>query len=295
MAERRMMAKSIIKSDQFLEMPMSSQLLYFHLLSDADDDGFINAPKSIMRVIGAKEDDMRVLQAKGYTIPFDSGVIVIKHWRIHNSLRKDRYNPNPQLENERKQLIVNDKKEYELIQTWQPTGNHLATTWQPTGNRLATNGYHSIGKDSIGKDSIDEEDILSSKHDHASNEITEIIDYLNLKTNKNYKTTTQKTRTLIKARMNEHFTVDDFKIVINKMCTEWMGTNMEKYLRPETLFGTKFESYLNQTLTKSETEMRIDNVNALIDQYEREEMMSNGQGGYSESNSTIDCDVQKRY
>ena len=143
MAERRMMAKSIIKSDQFLEMPMSSQLLYFHLLLDADDDGFINAPKSIMRVIGAKDDDMRVLQAKGYTIPFDSGVIVIKHWRIHNSLRKDRYNPNPQLENERKQLIINDKKEYEL-----------ATTWQPTGNQLATNGYHSIGKDSIGKDSI---------------------------------------------------------------------------------------------------------------------------------------------
>ena len=144
MAERRMMSKSIIKSDQFLEMPMSSQLLYFHLLSDADDDGFINAPKSIMRVVGAKEDDMRVLQAKGYTIPFDSGVIIIKHWRIHNSLRKDRYNPNPQLENERNQLTVNDKKEYELIQSCRPLGNHLAT-----------NGYHSIGKDSIGKDSID--------------------------------------------------------------------------------------------------------------------------------------------
>ena len=150
MAERRMMAKSIIKSDQFLEMPMSSQLLYFHLLLDADDDGFINAPKSIMRVIGAKDDDMRVLQAKGYTIPFDSGVIVIKHWRMHNSLRKDRYNPNPQLENERKQLIINDRKEYELV-----------TTWQPTGNQLATNGYHSIGKDSIGKDSIGKDSIYS--------------------------------------------------------------------------------------------------------------------------------------
>ena len=150
MAERRMMAKSIIKSDQFLEMPMSSQLLYFHLLLDADDDGFINAPKSIMRVIGAKDDDMRVLQAKGYTIPFDSGVIVIKHWRIHNSLRKDRYNPNPQLENERNQLIINDRKEYEL-----------ATTWQPTGNQLATNGYHSIGKDSIGKDSIGKDSVYS--------------------------------------------------------------------------------------------------------------------------------------
>ena len=150
MAERRMMAKSIIKSDQFLEMPMSSQLLYFHLLSDADDDGFINAPKSIMRVIGAKEDDMRVLQAKGYTIPFDSGVIIIKHWRIHNSLRKDRYNPNPQLENERKQLVVNDRKEYEL-----------ATTWQPAGNQLSTNGCHSIGKDSIGKDSIGKDSVYN--------------------------------------------------------------------------------------------------------------------------------------
>ena len=152
MAERRMMSKSIIKSDQFLEMPMSSQLLYFHLLSDADDDGFINAPKSIMRVVGAKEDDMRVLKAKGYTIPFDSGVIIIKHWRIHNSLRKDRYNPNPQLENERKQLTVNDKKEYELIQPWQPLGNHLATI-----------GCHSIGKDSIGKDSIGKDSIDSER------------------------------------------------------------------------------------------------------------------------------------
>ena len=160
MAERRMMAKSIIKSDQFLEMPMSSQLLYFHLLLDADDDGFINAPKSIMRVIGAKDDDMRVLQAKGYTIPFDSGVIVIKHWRMHNSLRKDRYNPNPQLENERKQLIINDRKEYEL-----------ATNWQPTGNQLATNGYHSIGKDSIGKDSIGKDSVYSGECDisHSKN------------------------------------------------------------------------------------------------------------------------------
>ena len=152
MAERRMMAKSIIKSDQFLEMPISSQLLYFHLLLDADDDGFINAPRSIMRVIGAKDDDMRVLQAKGYTIPFDSGVIVIKHWRMHNSLRKDRYNPNPQLENERKQLIINDRKEYEF-----------ATNWQPTGNQLATNGYHSIGKDSIGKDSIGKDSVYSGR------------------------------------------------------------------------------------------------------------------------------------
>ena len=162
MAERRMMAKSIIKSDQFLDMPMSSQCLYFHLLLEADDDGFINAPKSIMRVIGAKDDDMRVLQAKGYIIPFESGVIVIKHWRLHNSLRKDRYNPNPQMDNERSRLIVKENKEYEL-----------ATNWQPTGNQLATNGYHSIGKDSIGKDSIGKDSIDSTECDTSHSKKTQ--------------------------------------------------------------------------------------------------------------------------
>ena len=143
-----MIAKSIIKSDQFLDMPATTQCLYFHLLLEADDDGFINAPKSIMRVIGAKDDDMRVLQAKGYIIPFESGVIVIKHWRLHNSLRKDRYNPNPQLENERKQLVVADNKEYQL-----------ATNWQPIGNQLATSGIPLVatGKDRLGKDREEEE------------------------------------------------------------------------------------------------------------------------------------------
>ena len=164
MAERRMIAKSIIKSDQFLDMPATTQCLYFHLLLEADDDGFINAPKSIMRVIGAKDDDMRVLQAKGYIIPFESGVIVIKHWRLHNSLRKDRYNPNPQLENERKQLVVADNKEYQLATNWQPNGNQLATNWQPNGNQLATSsiplvatGKDRLGKDRLGKDREEEE------------------------------------------------------------------------------------------------------------------------------------------
>ena len=153
MAERRMIAKSIIKSDQFLDMPATTQCLYFHLLLEADDDGFINAPKSIMRVIGAKDDDMRVLQAKGYIIPFESGVIVIKHWRLHNSLRKDRYNPNPQLENERKQLVVADNKEYQLATNWQPNGNQLATSGIP----LVATGKDRLGKDRLGKDREEEE------------------------------------------------------------------------------------------------------------------------------------------
>lgn len=133
------------------------------------------------------------------------------------------------------------------------------------------------------------------EHDNTSNSINEIIEYLNSKTNKNYRSTTQKTRTLIKARMKEHFTIDDFKIVIDKKCSEWMGTKFEPYLRPETLFGTKFEGYLNQSLTKSETERRIDSVNELIDMYEQEERMSNEKVGYTNCDSTDYGHVSERY
>lgn len=90
MAERRMFAKTIIDSDAFLDMPMSSQCLYFHLSMRADDDGFINSPKKIQRIIGAADDDLKLLIAKKFIIPFDSGIVVIKHWKIHNYIRNDR-------------------------------------------------------------------------------------------------------------------------------------------------------------------------------------------------------------
>jgi len=91
MAERRMFAKTIVLSDAFLDMPMSARCLYFTLGMLADDDGFINSPKSIMRQCGASTDDMNILLSKSFLIPFDSGVVVIKHWRINNYLRSDRY------------------------------------------------------------------------------------------------------------------------------------------------------------------------------------------------------------
>lgn len=91
MAERRMMAKSVIDTDKFMDMPLSSQCLYFHLLLRADDDGFIASPKRIMRGIGCNQDDMNLLIAKRYLLVFNTGVIVIKHWRVHNYIRKDRY------------------------------------------------------------------------------------------------------------------------------------------------------------------------------------------------------------
>lgn len=91
MAERRMFAKTIIDSDAFLEMPLSSQALYFHLSMRADDDGFINNPRRIVSMVGANIDDLKLLITKKFVISFENGVIVIKHWRIHNYIRKDTY------------------------------------------------------------------------------------------------------------------------------------------------------------------------------------------------------------
>ena len=90
MAQKRMFDKTIVDSDEFLEMPLTTQALYFHLNMRADDDGFINNWKSIMRIIGAKEDDLKVLISKNYIIPFETGVIVIRHWKINNYLQRDR-------------------------------------------------------------------------------------------------------------------------------------------------------------------------------------------------------------
>ena len=93
MAEKRMFAKSIVLSDAFLDMPMSARCLYFTLGMLADDDGFVDGPKSIMRQCGASQDDLAILVGKRFVLLFDTGVIVIKHWRINNYLRSDRYTP----------------------------------------------------------------------------------------------------------------------------------------------------------------------------------------------------------
>ena len=111
MAERRMFAKTIIDSDLFLDMPMSTQCLYFHLNMRADDDGFINNPKKIQRMIGCGDDDLKLLIAKQFIVPFESGIVVIKHWKIHNYIQKDRYKET--FYKKEKSLLQTDKnKEY---------------------------------------------------------------------------------------------------------------------------------------------------------------------------------------
>jgi hypothetical protein len=154
MAERRMFTMKIVDSDPFLDMPMSTQCLYFHLNMRADDDGFVNNPKRIQKMIGASEDDLKLLLAKRFILGFENGVVVIKHWRMHNLLRKDRYSPTQYIK-ERDTLAVNDNGAYTEKPLPAPSGNQMATKWQPNGNQMAT--QDSIGKDSIGKDSIVED------------------------------------------------------------------------------------------------------------------------------------------
>ena len=111
-----MFAKTIVLSDAFLDMPLSARCLYFTLGMLADDDGFVNSPKSIMRQAGASTDDLNLLMAKRFILAFDSGVIVIKHWRIHNYIQKDRYKESKYME-EKATLMIDQNGAYtECIQ-----------------------------------------------------------------------------------------------------------------------------------------------------------------------------------
>ena len=141
MAERRMFAKTIIDSDAFLDMPLSTQALYFHLSMRADDDGFINNPKKIQRMVGAADDDLKVLEAKNFVIPFESGIVVIKHWKIHNYIQSDRYKPTVYAE-EKAMLEVKPNSAYRLDTSCIHDVSNMETQVR-------------LGKDSIGKDNIE--------------------------------------------------------------------------------------------------------------------------------------------
>lgn len=152
MAERRMFAKTIIDSDAFIDMPLSTQALYFHLSMRADDDGFINNPKKIQRMVGASDDDLKVLVLKRFIIPFESGIVVIKHWKIHNYIRNDRYKPTVYAE-EKAMLVSKDNGAYTEADTFGiPNGNQAAyqmDTQVSIGKSIDSLGQYS---GSVGED-----------------------------------------------------------------------------------------------------------------------------------------------
>jgi hypothetical protein len=156
-----MFAKTIVLSDAFLDMPLSARCLYFTLGMFADDDGFVNSPKGIMRQCGASEDDIKILMSKKFLLAFESGVIVIKHWRINNYLRNDRYQETKYLE-EKSELSYDENGAYTF--------------------GIPNSGIPSIGKDSIGKYSIyKEKEIskdISKKKNFIPPSVEEVKEYL---------------------------------------------------------------------------------------------------------------------
>jgi hypothetical protein len=153
MAERRMFAKTIIDSDAFLEMPMSARLLYYDLSMRADDDGFNNSPRKVMRTVGATTDDLNILIARKFIIPFDNGVVVIKHWRIHNYIRKDTYNETPY--KEQKALLEYDENNAYRMITDQETP--LLDAPSTSRGRAVDEPWTQVrlGKDRLGKDRLE--------------------------------------------------------------------------------------------------------------------------------------------
>lgn len=152
MAERRMFSKKILESDAFLDMPLSTQALYIHLAMDADDDGFVNSPRKIQRAIGCNKNDLDLLIATGFVLSFDSGVVCIKHWRIHNKVRTDRYKPTAYQE-ELSYLNIKNNDVY-TPNNGIPNDNQMTTNGIPNDNQMDTQGR--LGKSSIGKYSIGE-------------------------------------------------------------------------------------------------------------------------------------------
>lgn len=171
MAEKRMFTKKIVDSDLFMDMPLSAQALYFHMNMNADDDGFINSPKRIQRMIGASEDDLRLLIAKGFLLEFDSGVIVVMHWLMHNTLKKDRYAPT-QYQDEYAQLGIKDNKAYidnrsmVLIATIE---DHLELQPEMLGNGTALEPEESRFKTNLNEDN-EKESINETIHNQTDDE-----------------------------------------------------------------------------------------------------------------------------
>ena len=196
MSERRMFSKTIIDSDLFLDMPLTAQALYFHLSMRADDDGFINNPKKIQRMIGSSDDELKLLIAKQFIIPFESGIVVIKHWKIHNYIQKDRY----------KETIYKDEKSLLSFDE-----NNMYTTCIHNGYSLET--QVRLGKDRLGKDSIDRE-----KEKKESINYQEIVNAYNetCVSLPSIKKLSDKRKNKIKARLKS-FSIDDFNKLFKKV------------------------------------------------------------------------------
>lgn len=163
MKEHRMFSLFVIDSDAFLDMPLSAQAIYFHLCMRADDDGFVNNPKKIQRMIGGSEDDYKLLVAKQFLIPFDTGVIVIKHWRLHNTIRKDMYKKT--LCTQEAAMIEADGTKVYQLKEGTVTGTVRIRNVSVTDTVRERDKNVSLREDKVSKDKISKEKLSKDKID----------------------------------------------------------------------------------------------------------------------------------
>ncbi len=213
-----MFAKKITESDAFLDMPTSSQALYFHLNMAADDDGFVNNPRKIQRMVGASNDDFNILIAKKFVIVFESGVIVIKHWKMHNYIQPDRYRPTDYIE-EKSTLQVKENKAYTVV--------------SEMDTECIQNGY--VGKVRLGKGSLDKDiDIYGDESPHQP-----------IKTSKFISPTFEEIQAYCNERNNN---VDSQKFFDFYQSKGWMiGKNKMKDWKAAVRTWEKGNNYQNQT------------------------------------------------
>ncbi|MCR3759194.1 phage replication initiation protein [Clostridium felsineum] len=220
MAQRRMFSLKIIDTDLFLDMPVTARLLYYDLSMRADDDGFVSSPKKIQRMIGCSDDDLKLLMAKQFIIPFSNGICVIKHWRIHNYIRADRHVDTIYKE-EKEQLIENDGA-YELA--CQP--NVI-----PSVNQMSyqMDTQVRLGKDRLGK--VNNKKKKKSSIDSLIEEYTEnkklietLKDFLRMRKS-NKKPLTNRGMELLLSKLNKLTGSDNEKIEIlnQSIFNSWQG------------------------------------------------------------------------
>lgn len=244
MANRRMFSRDVTTADVFLDMPLSAQALYFHLGLAADDEGFLASPLSILRMVGGCRDDLSLLIAKKFVIPFDSGVCVIRHWRANNYCRSDRFKPTLYTA-ERAALTIGTDLVYQMNTSGIPSDNQRYTQYSRVEESIDI-----VGQDCPtppGDDLSAEADEASSKRKQQREIVAQVVQHLNKKTGAKFSPATKTTERLISGRLSEGYTVQDFIAVIDRKCTDWLSdAKMCQYLRPDTLFSpSKFESYLH--------------------------------------------------
>jgi hypothetical protein len=229
MAERRMMSKKIIHSDAFLDLPATTQNLYFHLMLEGDDEGFVNSPKRIQRTIGATDGDAQMLIAKKFIISFESGVIVIKHWRIHNYIQNDRFKESSHLE-ERSKLVIKDNNAYTLDDV----------------SKMYPECTPSIGEVRLGKDSLVEDSIGESTRPQQKRFIPPTLEEVQTRISEmNYLTDAERFMNYYESNgwMVGRTKMKDWKAALANWSKDKRGGSQNGYQPKQSKLDTSMETY----------------------------------------------------